>query len=108
MKLSNDALLTQLGYNVTESTLKDLEIIINNTPGFETIKNHIIALNDHLKTLDGYVAMSSTNPYLKIKIISTNEEQIKEALKEINKWAEKYKVELKKANEKTFYILGVK
>ena len=108
MKLENDALLTQLGYSVTEGTLKDLEIIANNTKGFENIKNHVVALNDHLKVLDGYVAMSSTNPYLKIKIITTEPEKIAAAKEEIHKWADKYKVELKEVNDKTFYILGIK
>ena len=108
MKLTNDALLTQLGYNVTENTLKDLEIIAQNTNGFDTIKNHIVALNDHLKTIDGYVAMSSTNPYLKIKIKAEEETAVNACLEEIQKWADKYKVELKKVNDKTFYILGVK
>jgi hypothetical protein len=108
MKLTNDALLTQLGYSVTEGTLKEIEIISQNTAGFDTIKNHVIALNDHLKPLDGYVAMSSTNPYLKIKIIAEENEKVEAALEEINKWANKYKVELKQVNDKTFYILGVK
>ena len=108
MKLTNDALLTQLGYSVTEGTLKDLEIIAKNTKGFDTIKNHIVALNDHLKAIDGYVAMSSTNPYLKIKIKAEEKTAINVCLEEIQKWADKYKVELKKVNDKTFYILGVK
>jgi len=108
MKLTNDALLTQLGYNVTDNTLKDLEIIEKNTAGFENIRNHIVALNDHLKVLDGYIAMSNTNPYLKIKLISTKKEEIEAGLEEIHKWAKKYKVELKKVNDKTFYIIGVK
>jgi len=107
MKLQNDALLTQLGYSVTEGTLKDLEIIANNTNGFDNIKNHIVALNDHLKVLDAYVAMSNSNPYLKIKIIANEPEKITAAKEEINKWAEKYKVELKQVNDKTYYILGV-
>jgi len=108
MKLTNDALLRQLGYNVTENTLKDLESIEKNTNGFDNIKNHIVALNDHLKTIDGYVAMSSTNPYLKIKIKADEETAVNACLEEIKKWAEKYKVELKQVNDKTFYILGVK
>jgi adenylate cyclase class IV len=107
MKITNDALLTQLGYNVTEGTLKDLELIANNTNGFDNIKNHIVALNDHLKHLDAYVAMSSTNPYLKIKIKSEEPQQIEAAKEEIKKWAEKYKVELQEVNDKTYYILGV-
>jgi len=105
MKLTNEAILTQLGYNVTDNTLKDLEIIINNTKNFEKFKNHLIALNDHLKPLESYVAMSSTNPYFKIKL--HDELHQDDAKEEIKKWAKKYNVELKQANEKTFYIIGV-
>jgi len=109
MKISNEGLLTQLGYNTDEKSLKELEIIANNTPGFENIKKHIIALNDHLKPYSSYVAMSNSNPYFKIKIDTDNEKYINEAKDIITKWAQKYNVELKKVeNKETFYILGIK
>lgn len=108
MNISNEGLLTQLGYNVDEKSLKELEIIEKNTPGFENIKKHIIALNDHLKPLSSYVAMSNTNPYFKIKIDTDNESYINEAKEIIQKWAEKYNVRLKKVeNKETYYILGI-
>ena len=108
MNISNEGLLTQLGYNVDESSLKQLKNIEVNTPGFENIKKHIISLNDHRKHLDSYVAMSNSNPYFKIKIDTNNENFLNEAKEIIKKWAEKYKINLQKVEEKeTYYILGI-
>lgn len=108
MNISNEGLLTQLDYNVDENSLNQLENIIKNTPGFENIKKHIISLNDHLKHLDSYVAMSNSNPYFKIKIDTNNEKFINEAKEIIEKWAEKYKINLQKVEGKeTYYILGI-
>lgn len=108
MNISNEGLLTQLGYNADESSLKQLKNIEDNTPGFENIKKHIISLNDHLKNLDSYVAMSNSNPYFKIKIDTNNENFLNEAKEIIKKWAEKYKINLQKVEEKeTYYILGI-
>jgi len=108
MNISNEGLLTQLGYNSDDRNLKELEIIKNNTPGFENIKKHIIALNDHLKNLSSYVAMSSSKPYFKIKIDTDNENFINEAKDIIQKWAQKYNVKLQKVeNKETYYILGI-
>jgi len=108
MKLTNEALLTQLGYNVTDAELEVLNNIAENTPGFENIKNHIVALNDHLKEFFAYVTMSNSKPYFKIKIDTDNESHIQAAIEEINHWANKYNVKIEKVEGKnTFYILGV-
>ena len=109
MQLSNEGLLTQLGYNVDNNTIKELELIEKNTPGFKNIKKHIISLHDHLKPYASYVAMSNSHPYFKIKIDTNNENFINEAKEIINKWADKYNIELKKVkNKETYYILGIK
>ncbi len=108
MKITNEGILTQLGYNIDENSTKQLENIEKNTPGFENIKKHIITLNDHLKHLSSYVAMSNSNPYFKIKIDTDNNEFIEEAKDIINRWAQKYNVNLQKVqNKETYYILGV-
>ncbi|WP_197972116.1 hypothetical protein [Nitrosophilus labii] len=108
MKISNEGILTQLGYNIDEKSTKQLENIEKNTPGFENIKKHIVALNDHLKHLSSYVAMSNSNPYFKIKIDTENKEFIEEAKDIINRWAQKYNVNLQKVqNKETYYILGI-
>jgi len=108
MDISNEGLLTQLGYNADENSLKELENIQKNTKGFENIKKHIISLNDHLKPYDSYVAMSNSNPYFKIKIDTDNKNFIDEAKEIIENWREKYKINLKKVEGKeTYYIVGI-
>jgi len=106
MKIEKIGLLKQLGYN--EDNLKELENIEKHTPGFEKIKNHLVALSDKLKHLNGFIAFSSSVPHLKIKIDTKSEEFLKEAEEIINKWAKKYKVILEKVKENVFYIKGVK
>lgn len=109
MKISKEGILAQLGYNVNDNSIKQLENIEKNTSGFENIKKHIIALNDHLKHLQSYVAMSNSNPYFKIKIDAKKEEFVKEAKDIIQKWSNKYNVELQKVqNRETYYIVGIK
>ena len=108
MQIANEGLLTQLGYHPEESTLRQLERIEKNTPGFEKIKKHIIALHDHLKNYGGFVALSNSNPYFKIKIESNDPSKIEIAVQEVQKWADKYNVTLQKVEGKeTYYIKSV-
>jgi hypothetical protein len=108
MKISKEGILTQLGYPVNEGTLKELNIIEKNTPGFENIKNHILALNDHIKQLEGHIAMSSSKPYFKIKIVTSQKSILEEATQYILKWAKKYNVNLEKVKDReTYYIKGI-
>ncbi len=108
MHISNEGLLTQLGYNADEANLRQLQTIAQNTPGFEQIKKHIVALNDHLKNYGGFVAMSNSHPYFKVKIESSEPSAIEVATAEIKKWANKYKVILEKVqNKETYYIKGI-
>jgi hypothetical protein len=108
MQISDEGILTQLGYPVNEANLKQLKAVEKNTPGFENIKKHIIALNDHLKPHGGYVAFSSSIPNLKIKIEQHTPSNIEISSKEIEKWANKYNVKLKEVKPKeTYYILGI-
>ena len=101
--LSDDALLTQLGYQPNEALKKKLESVIKNTKGFENIKPHLLALHDNIKIYDGLVALSSSHDFFKIK----NENYSKVADEYIHKWANKYKVSLQKIEGKnTYYILG--
>ncbi|BCD61626.1 hypothetical protein NitYY0826_C0485 [Nitratiruptor sp. YY08-26] len=108
MQLSTEGLLTQLGYHPDDSNIRQLEAIQKATPGFEQIQKHIVALNDHLKNYGGFVAMSNSHPYFKIKIEATEPSAIEVAKNEISKWADKYNVKLQKVeNKETYYILGV-
>ena len=94
------ALLNQLGYNENDATAAQVKRILNNCDGLNL--SSIITLNDHLKPLGGFVAMSSSEDVFKIK----NAGKTPDALNVIENWAEKNKINIKKVNETTHYILG--
>jgi len=108
IELSPEALLSQLGYSKTEQTLKQMEKIINNTHKFESFSKHLLALNDHLAHVKGYVAMSNSHDNLKIKGDEDVSKEVKqEFIETVENWANKYKVKIKKVqNKPTYYILG--
>jgi len=65
--LSAEALLSQLGYSKTESSIEQMEKIIDNTSEFDKFSKHLLSLNDHLAPIKGFIGMSSTQNNLKIK-----------------------------------------
>ena len=65
--MHRQAILTQLGYSVSENTVAQLERVIANTVGFEHVEKHLITLHDALKPYYSFVALSSTKDYFKIK-----------------------------------------
>ncbi len=109
LDLTPEALLTQLGYPKSEQTLKQMKDIIDNTEGFEQFSRHIPSFNDALAVEKGYIAMSNSEPYLKIKC---NEDSTADNLSAfealVSHWADKYKLELRVANKHTYYIIGQK
>ena len=108
MQISVEGILTQLGYNSDENILRQFDAIAQNTPGFDQIQKHIIALHDHLKNYGGFIAMSNSVNHLKIKIDTTDPSKIEAARNEIERWAQKYNVNLQKVpNKETYYILGI-
>jgi hypothetical protein len=109
IELTPENLLIQLGYPVKDATLAQMERIIKNTPGFEKFAKHIISLNDEVKKYSGIVAMSNSKDYLKIKCDSDKPEEINTFKEIVQHWSQKYKVDLKKVeNKNTYYILGYK
>ena len=94
------ALLNQLGYNENDATTAQVKRILNNCDGLNL--SSIITLNDHLKPLGGFVAMSGSEDVFKIK----NASKTPGALNVIENWAEKNKISIKRVNENTHYILG--
>jgi hypothetical protein len=107
IKADVENILIQLNYPVNESTTKQLEEIVANTPNFFDFAKHLFSLNDDLKKYDSVVAMSNSNSYLKLKCNSKIEDEVKEFKKTIDSWADKYKVSLKQVeNKNTYYILG--
>ncbi|MBN1840527.1 MAG: hypothetical protein JW802_10855 [Campylobacterales bacterium] len=107
--MHRQAILTQLGYSVSENTLAQLECVIANTIGFEHVEKHLITLHDALKPYYSFVALSSTKDYFKIKNEAHDTEMVDEVNEMITKWATKYKITLEKVpNKNTYYVIGYK
>ncbi len=107
--MQTNAILNQLGYIPNDILIEQFKRISANTTNYTKIEKHIIDLNDALKPFNGYVAMSNSHDYLKIKLEQTNDALKQEALQKIQHFSEKFKVALKQvANKDTFYILGFK
>ena len=68
--MDHNALLTQLGYNIDETTTEHMRRILNNTDGL--LPKSVIELNDHLKPHLCFVAMSGSEDRLKIKNVALN------------------------------------
>ncbi len=107
IKANVENLLVQLDYPLNDATKKQLEEITDNTKDFFSFAQHIFNLKDELKRIDATVAMSNSQPYLKIKSNSKVPLEIEEFNEIVNAWATKYKVELQKVeNKNTYYIIG--
>lgn len=107
--MTNDAILKQLGYTVTDSAMEQVEKVINNTHSFEYVKKHLITLHDQLQAHLSYVALSSNKDYFKIKNMAQGKEMIDGVNKMITRWSKKYKIEIEKVDNKdTYYVLGHK
>ncbi len=105
--LTNESLITLLGYTINKGTSEQLDKVVANTKGFEQIKKHIVNLSDMLKTHKSYITLSNSQNYLKIKSKATCPEIVKNTHQIIHEWAKKYKIELKKVlNKDTYYIVG--
>ena len=105
--MQRDAMLTQLGYTPNDALVKQFEKIENNTAGYEKIQKHIMDLHDHLKVDGSFVALSNSDDYFKIKVEASSPELAEEAHEKIKHFSDKFKVTLKKLeNKDTYYIIG--
>ena len=106
--LNAEALLTQLGYTVTEQSVTQMKKAIDNTNGFENFSKHLLSLHDELAHLKGVVALSSSKDVFKIKGSVDTSKEIQEEFHELVKhWSEKYKLKIEQVEKKpTYYILG--
>ena len=108
IEVSPEVLLSQLGYEKNESSLKLAKQIMDRTKDFDKFSKHIISLNDNLKKMNAYVTLSNSSDYLKIKCDENDaNEIIEEFHEEVSHWADKYNVNLQKLEKKPgYYILG--
>ncbi len=102
-----EGLLTQFGYSVTPSSLAQIRSIIENTKGFDHVEKHLITLNDKLKSNLGFIGLSSTNEYFKIKNTSPDAQVRARVENIIQEWSKKYKIKVQKVpNKETYYVIG--
>lgn len=108
LDLTPEALLAQLGYTKTEQTLHKINEIIKNTKNFNHFSKHIPSFNDALAIEKGYIAMSNSQNYLKIKCNEdVSADNLSAFTQLVKHWADKYKLELKQVgNKNTYYIIG--
>ncbi len=107
ISMVNEAILRQLDYIPNEALKEQMGRIINNTTSFEKIEKHLMELHKQLKVDGSYVAMSNSEDCFKIKIEAPSSELTKEAHEKIAHWAEKYKVQTMRVDNKdTYYIKG--
>ena len=109
LEITPEVIVKQLGLGNTQSVLDQTKNAIKNTKNFDMFSKHIIGLNDKLKHMNGYIALSNSEPYFKIKCDFTNDtkEIINEFIQEVNHFSQKYHVNLKKVdNKEVYYILG--
>jgi len=108
INLTPEALLSQLGYSNTEQSLQQMEKTIHNTKGFQQFSKHILALNDQLAHVKGFIALSNSKDALKIKRSEEVSQEIEEEFTSlVEGWSSKYKVQIEKVqNKPTYYIIG--
>jgi len=110
LDITPEVIISQLGIGHTNSAIEQVEKTIQNTKDFDKFSKHIISLNDKLKHMHGFVALSNSESYFKIKCDNTDsDELLKEFTNEVNHWSHKYEVELQKVDNKdVYYIVGKK
>ncbi len=102
-----EGLLNQFGYSITSNSLAQIKRIIKNTKGFEHVQKHLVILNDKLKPYEGFVGLSGSKDYFKIKNTSSNQETISLVENQILEWSKKYKIKVQKVpNKQTYYVIG--
>jgi hypothetical protein len=109
IEITPEMILSQLEYTVNESSLNQVNRAINNTKGFSQFAKHLVSLNDNLKHMNAYIALSNHTELFKIKSENKNEAMLEEFHDSVKKWSDKYHVSLETIpNKEVYYILGIK
>ncbi len=107
LEITPEVLVAQLDLGHGDATLTQTKSAIENTKNFEKFSKHIISLNDKLKHMNAYIALSNSHPCFKIKCDNEEDGILKEFTDELNHWSTKYEVDLQKVDNKdVYYIVG--
>ena len=109
LDITPEVIVSQLEIGKTDASLEHATQAIKNTIAFDKFAKHIISLNDKLKHMNSYVALSNNGQCFKIKCDSekANKDILNEFHQEVKHWSEKYQVTVKKIdNKELYYIVG--
>ena len=106
--ITPEALLTQFDYHVNPKTVAQMKSAIANTKSFDNFSKHLLSLKDEISHVDGFIALSNSHNYFKIKCEENNsKENIEIFTKAVKHWADKYKITLQQVvGRPTYYIIG--
>jgi len=109
LEITPEVLISQLSLGNTDAILNQTKKAIQNTKNFDKFSKHIISLNDKLKHMNAYIALSNSKENFKIKCDSTDSNEIINEFKtELNHWSDKYNIILEKIdNKEVYYIIGI-
>ncbi|MBI3874102.1 MAG: hypothetical protein HY307_03775 [Arcobacter sp.] len=109
IQITPEMILAQLEYTINDSSLTQMTNAINSTKGFEKFAKHLLSLNDVLKHMNAYIALSNHTKFFKIKSENKNQAMLEEFHDTVKKWSDKYNVSLETIpNKEVYYILGIK
>lgn len=108
IEVTPEVLLSQLGIAKSEAAYKQIEKAMNNTTNFSKFAKHIISLNDELKHMNAYVALSNSQDVFKIKCDSNDAPEILDEFhQQVQHFSSKYNVNLQAVDGKSvYYIIG--
>ncbi len=110
IEVTAQVILGALNYTINDTVIKQATNAIDDTLGFDKFSKHLISLNENLKHLNAYVALSNHCNKFKIKSDNLgNESLLEEFHTVVKKWSDKYKVSLETIpNKEVYYIIGIK
>jgi hypothetical protein len=109
IEITPEMILAQLEYTINDSSIAQAKDAMENTIGFEKFAKHLISLNDSLKHMNAYIALSNHTKLFKIKSENKNEAMLNEFREAVKKWSDKYHVSLETIpNKEVYYILGAR
>ncbi len=103
--MDTKAFATQLGYDTNPHIIEQMNGILNQNDNIPKLFDHLIALHDKLKHINGFVAMSNSDDVLKIKCENNSPQLIEEFHDIVQKFKDKYKLNLKKLDHKEVYYI---
>jgi len=110
IEVNAEVILSALNYTSNDSVINQANNAINDTLGFDKFSKHLISLNESLKHVNAYVALSNHCNKFKIKSDNLDNDALLDEFHElVKKWSNKYKVSLETIpNKEVYYIIGMK